>query len=104
MKKEYENNITLSAAFQVYSERSSKDLLSDDKKKVKYDDNYFMLLEAYEEEYKKTPLTPSEQGKDCLANGKHEGFECSCYNCEHFLYCFPQYKNMYDTIDKQKDS
>ena len=32
-------------------------------------------------------LTPGEFGKDCLGNGKHEGIECCCDECDYFLCC-----------------
>lgn len=36
-------------------------------------------------------LTPGFHGKRCLGNGEHEGYECCCYECEHFYTCFPEY-------------
>lgn len=38
------------------------------------------------------PLTPSFHGKDCLGNGEHEGIECCCDECDHYLTCFPDWK------------
>ena len=38
-----------------------------------------------------TPLTPSEQGGDCLGNGENPKYECCCDECDYFLYCFPQF-------------
>lgn len=35
-------------------------------------------------------LNPSPNGKDCLANGQHEGIEISCDECNFFLQCFPE--------------
>lgn len=28
----------------------------------------------------------------CQGNGEHPGFECWCDNCDHFLGCFPNWK------------
>ena len=39
-----------------------------------------------------TPLTPSFHGKDCLGNGEHPGIECRCDECDHYLACFPDWK------------
>lgn len=36
------------------------------------------------------PLTPSWHGKDCLGNGEHG--PCCCDECEHYLTCFPDWK------------
>ena len=33
-----------------------------------------------------TPLTPGSFEK-CLGNGKHEGIECCCDNCDYFIEC-----------------
>ena len=42
-----------------------------------------------------TLLTPSRQGRKCLGNGKHIGYECCCDECEYYLYCFSQYKHIF---------
>ena len=34
-------------------------------------------------------LTPSYHGEHCRANGKHDGVECQCDNCPHYLDCYP---------------
>lgn len=39
-----------------------------------------------------TPLTPSFHGEDCLGNGEHPGIECCCDECDHYLTCFPDWK------------
>lgn len=39
-----------------------------------------------------TPLTPSEQGKNCFGNGEHPEYECCCDECDFFLECFPQFR------------
>ena len=51
----------------------------------------YALSEIYEAEIEHVPLTPSPQGRDCLGNGTHEGYEIACDNCDHFLECFPEY-------------
>lgn len=28
----------------------------------------------------------------CQGNGKTEGFECCCDECDYFLDCYPKYK------------
>lgn len=39
-----------------------------------------------------TILTPSYHGKECLGNGSWVGYECCCDECDHFMTCFPEYK------------
>lgn len=39
-------------------------------------------------------LRPSFHGKDCPGNGEHEGIECCCDECDHYLTCFPDWKEM----------
>ena len=34
-------------------------------------------------------LRPSAGGKDCPANGEHEGIECQCDECDYAMICFP---------------
>ncbi len=36
-------------------------------------------------------LTPSRQGRKCLGNGEHKGYECCCDECDYYLYCFEQF-------------
>ena len=38
-----------------------------------------------------TPLMPSRQGRKCLGNGEHSGYECCCDECDYYLSCFPQF-------------
>ena len=33
-----------------------------------------------------TPLTPGSFEK-CLGNGKYDGIECCCDNCDYFIIC-----------------
>lgn len=35
-------------------------------------------------------LKPSINGKDCIANGMHEGVEIACDECDYYLQCFPE--------------
>lgn len=37
-------------------------------------------------------LTPSDHGALCAGNGKHEGVECCCDECNDYLTCFPDWK------------
>lgn len=39
-------------------------------------------------------LTPSYHGKDCLANGENSKHGCACDECDHYLECFPDHKEM----------
>jgi len=34
-------------------------------------------------------LMPSAGGKDCPANGEHDGIECQCDECDYAMICFP---------------
>ena len=34
-------------------------------------------------------LTPSYHGEQCLGDGKHDGYECCCDECNYYLICFP---------------
>lgn len=35
---------------------------------------------------------PSLHGEKCPSNGEHQGIECRCDNCDHYLECFPDWK------------
>lgn len=37
-------------------------------------------------------LTPSYHGESCEGNGKHDGVECQCDNCPHYLDCYPDWR------------
>lgn len=37
-------------------------------------------------------LTPGHPD-ECNGNGKHEGLECCCDECDYFLRCFPEWEN-----------
>ena len=39
-------------------------------------------------------LTPSYHGKECRHNGEHEGFELACDECDFYLECFPDWKEL----------
>ena len=38
-----------------------------------------------------TPLIPGKRD-ECFGNGEHEGFECCCDECDHFLECYPEHQ------------
>lgn len=40
------------------------------------------------------PLTPGFHGEDCLGNGLYEGVECCCDECDYYLCCFSDWKEM----------
>lgn len=37
-------------------------------------------------------LTPGCHGENCLGNGEHPGYECCCDECDHYLECFPDWR------------
>lgn len=37
---------------------------------------------------REVPVTPSNHGEQCLANGKHEGIVCQCDECSYYMDCF----------------
>lgn len=37
---------------------------------------------------------PSHHGKECPSNGEHKGVECRCDECDYYLECFPDWKEM----------
>lgn len=39
-------------------------------------------------------LTHSPNGEKCKGNGFNENIECMCDECEHFLECFPDWKDL----------
>lgn len=38
-------------------------------------------------------IVPSPHGKYCPANGENPNVECQCDECDHFLFCFPDWKD-----------
>lgn len=38
-------------------------------------------------------LTPSYHGKECLGNGEFVGYECCCDECDHYILCFPDWRD-----------
>lgn len=36
---------------------------------------------------------PGEHGKHCPSNGQYQGIECRCDECDHYLTCFPDWKD-----------
>ena len=52
-------------------------------------------------------LTPSYHGELCRHNGDNPDYEIACDECDHFLICFPDWKEMiemYDFNDKRIDA
>lgn len=43
------------------------------------------------EQYNSSNFTPQPSlgGTECKGNGKHEGIEIQCDECDHFLVCYP---------------
>ena len=39
-------------------------------------------------------LNPSHHGRECPGNGEHPGYECCCDECDYYLQCFPDWKDM----------
>ncbi|MBQ7345017.1 MAG: hypothetical protein IJW45_03015 [Oscillospiraceae bacterium] len=39
-------------------------------------------------------LTPSFHGIDCLGNGEHPDLECCCDECDYYLACFPDQRDL----------
>lgn len=37
-------------------------------------------------------LISSYNGERCIGNGRHKGVECMCDECDHFLECYPDWK------------
>ena len=46
-------------------------------------------------------LTPSHHGKECLGNGRHPGIEICCDNCDHYLTCFPDWRELCEMSDEE---
>lgn len=38
-------------------------------------------------------LTPSPNGEKCKGNGLNKNVECMCDECEHYLECFPDWRD-----------
>lgn len=52
---------------------------------------YHYGLRQYYQPDRGPELVPSPGGRDCPANGEHEGVELGCDECGHFLTCFAEY-------------
>ena len=39
-------------------------------------------------------LTPSYHGEKCLGNGEHPGSPCCCDECNYYLSCFPDWREL----------
>lgn len=37
---------------------------------------------------------PSHHGEECPYNGEQPDFECCCDECDHYLTCFPDWKEI----------
>ena len=57
------------------------------------DIGYYLYMQG-QEKGKEEILTPSYHGKDCRHNGEHEGFELACDECDFYLECFPDWKEL----------
>ena len=42
-----------------------------------------------------TILTPGFHGETCQGNGDHPGIECCCDECDFFLICFPDWRELW---------
>ena len=52
-------------------------------------------------------LTPSYHGESCRHNGDNPDYEIACDECDFYLICFPDWKEMiemYDINDKRINS
>ena len=47
---------------------------------------------------------PSLGGTECKGNGKHEGIEIQCDECDYFLICFPETASCKIKWHKKEDS
>ena len=48
-------------------------------------------------EKEKEILTPSYHGCQCRHNGENPDYMIACDECDYYLQCFPDWKDMYDT-------
>ena len=48
-------------------------------------------------------LIPSHHGEECQGNGRHPGIPCCCDNCDHFLTCFPDWRDWVEEKMSQLD-
>ena len=48
-------------------------------------------------------LVPSYHGEDCPGSGDLPEFECCCDECEHYLACFPDWKELTDLNCNKKE-
>lgn len=49
-------------------------------------------MNEYVDPSTQTPLMPSYHGEHCLGNGEHSDYECCCDECDHYLECFPDWR------------
>lgn len=53
-------------------------------------DNQALYEQLQNTSHDEIELTPGDAAA-CLGNGQHDGIECQCDNCDHFLLCFPEW-------------
>ena len=44
-------------------------------------------------------LTASYHGELCRHNGENPNFECACDECDYYLVCFPDWKEIMEMLD-----
>ena len=44
-------------------------------------------------------LTPSYHGELCRHNGDNPDYEIACDECDYYLSCFPDWKEMLDNLE-----
>ena len=44
-------------------------------------------------------LTPSYHGELCRHNGDNPDYEIACDECDYYLACFPDWKEMLDNLE-----
>ena len=44
-------------------------------------------------------LTPSYHGKLCRHNGDNPDYEIACDECDYYLVCFPDWKEIMEVLD-----
>ena len=76
-----------------YEGKTEKELLDDFRGAV---DDYLQICKAEGVEPEVIDVTGAElkpgRPSECQGNGKHEGYECCCDECDFFLKCFPEYE------------
>lgn len=52
------------------------------------------------EKEKQLQLLPSYHGINCPHNGENPGRECHCDECDYYLVCFPDWREIQTSPDK----